>query len=60
MAFSGDGRSNSFANFGAVTVPYTEVERECPRCWGTGERDGYDCLNCEGNGTVIEIVVTRP
>jgi DnaJ-class molecular chaperone len=33
-----------------------EAQREvqCKRCYGTGEdRDGADCVPCEGNGTVL-------
>lgn len=29
-------------------------EVKCRRCYGTGEdRDGADCVPCEGNGTVL-------
>jgi DnaJ-class molecular chaperone len=32
----------------------TDVEIECKRCHGTGEdRDGADCVPCEGFGTLI-------
>lgn len=40
-------------SFGAPDLDGPE-EVECKRCYGTGEdRDGADCLTCEGNGTVI-------
>ena len=31
------------------------VEVECKRCYGTGEdRDGADCIYCDGYGTLEE------
>jgi hypothetical protein len=28
----------------------------CPRCSGSGERDGRRCENCRGTGTITEAV----
>jgi DnaJ-class molecular chaperone len=40
----------SFAESGESTAE----EVECKRCYGTGEdRDGADCVPCEGYGTVL-------
>jgi DnaJ-class molecular chaperone len=37
-----------------------EIEVSCKPCYGSGEdRDGADCLICEGNGTVFEWAPTR-
>jgi DnaJ-class molecular chaperone len=37
-----------------------EIEVSCKPCYGSGEdRDGADCLVCQGNGTVFEWAPTR-
>ena len=28
-------------------------ENICPACNGTGKKNGQDCPNCEGSGTII-------
>lgn len=38
----------------AETGESAEEEIECKRCYGSGEdRDGADCVPCEGYGTVL-------
>lgn len=38
----------------AVAGEEAAEEIECKRCYGTGEdRDGADCVHCEGFGTVL-------
>jgi RecJ-like exonuclease len=38
----------------AVDTDAAQEEVHCKRCYGTGEdRDGADCVPCEGFGTVL-------
>jgi DnaJ-class molecular chaperone len=38
----------------AVEAGDAQKETECKRCYGSGEdRDGADCVPCEGFGTVL-------
>ena len=44
-----------------VTLKGVEKYRECPDCWGTGEREGhippvdmYTCPTCNGTGEIVE------
>lgn len=46
------------SNYSAVIedsdTAISETEVMCHRCKGTGEdRDGADCLNCDGYGTLL-------